>query len=231
MKRHIQLFSMILVAVVVLSGAVWTSSAQAAAVCQQYHSVQPGENLFRISLRYGTTVPALMSLNQLANASLIYVGQQLCVSGTVSNPVPAPAPIPGNQPTYTVQRGDTLYSIARRYNVPTVALAQANGITNYNLIYVGQVLRIPTTATNNDEVIPTPPQYLVALVNVNLRSGPGFNFAVEGQMRAGEQAHVTGMSQDGQWWRVTCVTDISGNCWVSSNRLLTLVVALPQAPG
>lgn len=47
--------------------------------------------------------------------------------------------------TYTVKSGDTLYSIARAYNVTVAALAAANKITNYNLISVGQVLVIPGT--------------------------------------------------------------------------------------
>ncbi|MER2125040.1 MAG: LysM peptidoglycan-binding domain-containing protein, partial [Exiguobacterium indicum] len=41
--------------------------------------------------------------------------------------------------------GDTLYSIARKYNISVSALASANNITNWNLLNVGQVLKIPTT--------------------------------------------------------------------------------------
>ena len=45
--------------------------------------------------------------------------------------------------TYTVQRGDTLASIARQFNTTYPALAEANNIVNPNLIYVGQLLIIP----------------------------------------------------------------------------------------
>jgi LysM repeat protein len=58
--------------------------------------------------------------------------------------------------TYTVKSGDTLYSIARAYGVTVSALAAANKITNYNLIYVGQVLVIPGTTTT-----PTTVKYTV----------------------------------------------------------------------
>jgi LysM repeat protein len=44
---------------------------------------------------------------------------------------------------YVVQEGDTLYGIAVRFGVSATALANANGITNFNLIYMGQTLRIP----------------------------------------------------------------------------------------
>lgn len=45
--------------------------------------------------------------------------------------------------TYTVKAGDTLYSIARKYNISVSSLAKANNISNYNLIKIGQVLAIP----------------------------------------------------------------------------------------
>jgi LysM repeat protein len=44
---------------------------------------------------------------------------------------------------YVVQRGDTLYSIAVRYGTSVQAIMQANGLSNPNLIWVGQRLRIP----------------------------------------------------------------------------------------
>jgi LysM repeat protein len=54
---------------------------------------------------------------------------------------------PASGTYYTVKAGDTLYGIAAKYKVTVAALAKANNITNYNLIYVGQVLLIPGTAT------------------------------------------------------------------------------------
>jgi LysM repeat protein len=59
---------------------------------------------------------------------------------------PAPEPtVPTLPPdgTYTVQSGDTLYAIAQRFGVTVQALAQANGITNVNVLSVGDVLTIP----------------------------------------------------------------------------------------
>lgn len=61
---------------------------------------------------------------------------------------------------YTVQRGDTLYSIARRFGVSVWQLASLNNIYNVNLIYVGQVLIIPT-GPQPPGPGPTPNQYVV----------------------------------------------------------------------
>ena len=107
------------------------------------HVVQRGENLFRIALRYGTTVHALAAANGIANTNRVYVGQRLVISGASSTPsAPAKSPAPGG--TYSVRRGDTLSGIAVRFGVSMWALARANGISNPSRIYVGQVLRIPS---------------------------------------------------------------------------------------
>ncbi len=54
---------------------------------------------------------------------------------------------------YTVKSGDTLYSIAQRYNTTVNAIARYNGIADPNVIQVGQVLRIPMTIvpSENDD--------------------------------------------------------------------------------
>jgi lysozyme len=63
------------------------------------------------------------------------------LTGGSAPPPPPPAPPPGE--TYVVQPGDTLSEIGERLGVDWRAIAQANGISDPNLIYVGQVLRIP----------------------------------------------------------------------------------------
>jgi LysM repeat protein len=103
------------------------------------HIVQPGENLFRIALRYGTTVDAIADANHIVNPWFIYVGQRLTIPSTSGGTLP-----PGSTgQTYVVQPGDTLYSIAVRYDTTVQALMVANNLSSPNLIYVGQVLNVP----------------------------------------------------------------------------------------
>jgi LysM repeat protein len=108
------------------------------------HVVQPGENLFRIALRYNTTVEAIAQENGIANARQIYVGQELTIpAGSAPTQPSQPAqPSPGGT-TYVVQPGDNLFRIALRYNMSHLRLAEYNGIANPSNIYVGQVIRIP----------------------------------------------------------------------------------------
>jgi len=127
--------------------------------------VQPGDNLFRISLKFNVSVSALMAANGITNPNLIFVGQRLVIPspGTVVTP-PATTTSPppsGSTTTYVVQRGDTLFLISLRFNVSISALMAANGITNPNLIFVGQRLTIPgagapPTATPPPGATPAP---------------------------------------------------------------------------
>jgi LysM repeat protein len=102
------------------------------------HVVQRGETLYSIARRYGTTASALASINGLRNPNLIYVGQRLSISGSGGGGGGATA----TGGVHVVQRGETLYSIARRYGTTASALASINGLRNPNLIYVGQRLSI-----------------------------------------------------------------------------------------
>jgi LysM repeat protein len=68
------------------------------------------------------------------------------VSLVAQSPLPSPTntPVPSTGFYYTVRRGDTLSSIARRYGTTVQAIVQANGIVNPNLIFYGQRLWIPS---------------------------------------------------------------------------------------
>jgi LysM repeat protein len=121
---------------------VLASAAPAFAQSSTVHTVQRGENLFRIALHYGTTYRALAAANGIANPNRIYVGQRLVIPGSGNASPPSSQP-PASGQSYVVRRGDTLSAIAVRFGVSMWTLAQVNGIRNPSLIYVGQVLRIP----------------------------------------------------------------------------------------
>ncbi|MBM4429570.1 MAG: LysM peptidoglycan-binding domain-containing protein [Chloroflexi bacterium] len=100
------------------------------------YTVQWGDTLFSLAQRFNTTVDAIVRLNGLSDSNQIRAGQVLRVSGT-------PAPSPGPSSEYIVQAGDTMYSIARRYNTTVEAIARLNGLVNPWYIRVGQRLAIP----------------------------------------------------------------------------------------
>ena len=123
------------------------AEAETASTLPATHTVAPGENLYRIGLKYGMSWVTLAAYNNLPNPNYIRVGQVLYIPGG-GEPVPTPPPAPPDAPAYVdyvVQPGDTLYSIGRKFGVSWVEIAEANGIVNPNLIYAGQVLKIPTS--------------------------------------------------------------------------------------
>lgn len=98
----------------------------------EIYVIQPGDTLYRIAQRYGTTVAALQSVNQLPNPDRLVVGQAILIPGPALEPL-----------GYTVQPGDTLYQLALLFNTTVNLIAQANRIANPNQITAGMTLLIP----------------------------------------------------------------------------------------
>ncbi|MGH9247463.1 MAG: LysM peptidoglycan-binding domain-containing protein [Acidimicrobiales bacterium] len=108
------------------------------------HTVRPGETLGRIARRYGTTIDAISQANAITDTYVIAIGLQLTIPGA-SGPGASGAASSGGT-THTVRPGETLGRIARRYGTTVDGIAQANGITNRNVIVIGRHLTIPGAA-------------------------------------------------------------------------------------
>src|SRR5690606_10780411 len=107
------------------------------------HIVQPGETLYRISVRYGVSMDTIAQANQISNRERILAGQRLTIpdmTNAVENPL-----IAGEPTRHVVQPGETLASIANRYGLTVSQIAQINNITNPNRILRGQTLTVFTT--------------------------------------------------------------------------------------
>ncbi len=108
--------------------------------------VQPGENLFRIGLRYGLTAQQIASANHLGNVSQVYAGQRLTIPSVGAASAPAYSPASTARSYHVIGSGENLFRVALRYGVSVQALAAANNITNASQVYVGQRLLIPGRA-------------------------------------------------------------------------------------
>ena len=106
---------------------------------QTTYTVKSGDTLYSIANRFNTTVQAIKSLNNLTSDTLT-IGQTLKIPTSEEN----------TQTTYTVKSGDTLYSIANRFNTTVQALKTLNNLTS-NTLTIGQILKIPTTDNNLPE--------------------------------------------------------------------------------
>jgi len=128
----------------VLSLLVCTSVARADGPI--VYVVQPGENLFRIGLRYGLTAHQIASANHLGNVSQVYAGQRLTIPSAGAASAPTYSPASTTQSYHVVGSAENLFRVALRYGVSVQALAAANHITNISQVYVGQRLIIPGRA-------------------------------------------------------------------------------------
>lgn len=141
MNKHLFLTRIALAALfflgLTLLQLTWPMQVVSAAVLpvadgEAIYVVQQGDTLSAIARRYGTTVQALMAYNSLTSTT-IYVGQRLLLPGA-NNPGPAIS--------HVVQRGETLFRLARRYGTSVAAIKAANNL-RADTIYVGQQLLIP----------------------------------------------------------------------------------------
>lgn len=106
------------------------------------HVVQRGETLFSITQQYGTTIEALSRSNSLADPNALQVGQRLIIPAERLQLV-------GVVATHIVEPGETLHTIAARYNSTPQSLSQVNFIANAASLYVGQNILVTLGANGN----------------------------------------------------------------------------------
>lgn len=110
------------------------------------HIVKPGETLGKIASKYSISLAAILTLNNLKERSLIFPGQEL----TVRDVTPAKVnSVKSRASEHTVTEGETLTEIAKLHSVSLTSLLKKNQLTKNSIIFVGQILDIPTPAAEN----------------------------------------------------------------------------------
>ncbi len=119
-----------------------------------YYTVKSGDSLWSISKKYGLTVDELKQANNLTS-NLISVGQNLLIpkkeAETSTN-------------EYIVKKGDTLYAIANKYSTTVDNLKSINNLTTDSLS-IGQVLKVPSSASNDNTYVVKSGDTLYAIAN------------------------------------------------------------------
>jgi LysM repeat protein len=115
------------------------------------YTIASGDTLFTIARKHHTTTKELREANGMKRNALIRVGQVL--------QVPTNTYFPGKttiktstgeriakkgKVSYTIEKGDTLFIVARKHHTTIKELLEANGLERSTLIRVGQVLQVPT---------------------------------------------------------------------------------------
>lgn len=101
------------------------------------YTVKRGDTLWGIAKKFGVTVSAVVNANNIRNPNLIYVEEVFIIPHMTSAES-------FEYTLYTVRRGDTLWGISRKFGTSINSIVALNGIKNPNLIYVGEVFKIPS---------------------------------------------------------------------------------------
>ncbi len=130
------------------------------------HQVQAGETLYSIARQYNITVSQLRQWNHLSETDSISIGQKLIVGEEAAknsipekpktSPVPI-APAPQAATEYTVQIGETLYSIARKYGISVGDLRLWNSLAPTDVVKVGQKLLLNDASKSVSDTIQLTP--------------------------------------------------------------------------
>jgi LysM repeat protein len=133
---------------------VVVSTAGASGTGQSFiYTVVAGDTLAVIASRFNTTPEGIVQLNGLKDPNKLALGQQLKIpgkapsggTGSTSTGGTATTGTSGATSTYTVQAGDTLGKIAARFGTTVTVLLQLNGLTNPDILAIGQKLKVPGT--------------------------------------------------------------------------------------
>lgn len=175
--------------------------------------IQSGDSLSAIARRFKTSVAQLTSLNQISDSHRISIGQRLLLpqdtaatTGLTSAQIAASAPATsapsrGNDDGYSVRRGDTLSSIARRFDVSELSLLRANNIDHPDRIYPGQKLQLPGQTPSTAQPVvymppvqapakpaPAPEPVQLAIIEELMPDLNADEVALQGDDEAGEEA-------------------------------------------
>lgn len=195
-------------ATLLLLTSLCLTAPRAASAGAVTHTVLRGENLYRIALRYGVTVEAIARANGLTDPERIRAGQVLTIP-TVGNVARS----------HTVQRGDTLSSIARRYRTTVEALLAANALRS-DRILPGQSLNIPAFPP------PEVGSQVLAPQPLRIRRGPKSFFATLALVAAETPLQV--LREDHEWYEVRLPDGETG--WVHQDDLRVTEAPRPLTP-
>lgn len=125
---------------------VFLCSISCIAFADTKHTVEKGDTLYSISKKYSITLDQLRKANNLTDTDVIKVGQKLTIPGKDDNS--STSKIKTEVTEYVVQKGDTLYGIAKKQGIKVADLMELNGLDNNSVIKVGQKLKIKTTSSS-----------------------------------------------------------------------------------
>lgn len=136
-----------------IAGPIWAKSQP---IAGDVYQVSPGDTLYGLARRFGTTPDRLAAMNGITLESILSIGQRLKVPALAVRPGQSAQATQSAQAAdlaqppaveiYHIQQGDTLWSVARRYGTKPDRIAAMNGISVDGILKIGQELKVPMSA-------------------------------------------------------------------------------------
>lgn len=140
---------------------VFTSFLGISAFAESTHLVKKGETLYGIAKKYQITISELKAANNLSDKDVLKAGQKLVIpsadienAATLSstNSSTSTSNSSSKTETYIVQKGDTLYGIAKKYDIKVSEIYSLNGMSQKDVLKVGQKLKVPVTGESLPDI-------------------------------------------------------------------------------
>ena len=140
---------------------VFTAFLGISAFAESTHLVKKGETLYGIAKKYQITISELKAANNLSDKDVLKAGQKLVIpsadienAATLSstNSSTSTSNSSSKTETYIVQKGDTLYGIAKKYDIKVSEIYSLNGMSQKDVLKVGQKLKVPVTGESLPDI-------------------------------------------------------------------------------
>lgn len=140
---------------------VFTALLGISAFAESTHLVKKGETLYGLAKKYQITISELKAANNLSDKDVLKAGQKLVIpsadienAATLSstNSSASTSNSSSKTETYIVQKGDTLYGIAKKYDIKVSEIYSLNGMSQKDVLKVGQKLKVPVTGESLPDI-------------------------------------------------------------------------------
>lgn len=150
------------------------------------YTVQKGDTYYLIAQKCGISLSSLLKANNAENNSSLYVGQKITIPNSAA------------YKTHTVQKGDTYWTISRKYGVSLSALLNANNAHEGSILHIGDVVKIPSASsgstggsTSGTQTTPT-----ITYTTYTVKSGDTFwNIAIQHGIPYSELLSVNSLNE------------------------------------
>jgi len=143
--------------------------------------IQSGDTLNKIAGKYNTTLAEIIAANPNIDPNRLAVGQSICVPQQLQQPQAPACPI-GSSP-YEIKKGDTIASIARRFNTTVEAILAANPSIIPEKLYIGQVICVAQEKSEQLQC-PNANAYVVRKGDTSAAIAKAFNVSLQALLNA-----------------------------------------------